>query len=221
MNIKNIIFIAPPAAGKGTQAEMLSSKYNIPHISTGDILRNASLNDTDRGRMIAFELALGNFISDDIILELLKERLQQNDCNNGYILDGFPRNIEQAQQYEKILEELNKELGYVIYLDIDKEIAKKRIVGRVSCPKCGSVYNELFLETKPKKDGFCDKCGSELTRRSDDNVSTFENRFEAYINKTKPLIDYYDNKKVLNRIDCSLGKENTFKQIENIIRGNI
>lgn len=221
MNIKNIIFIAPPAAGKGTQAAMLSSKYNIPHISTGDILRNASTDESERGKMIASELALGNFISDDIILELLKERLQQEDCNNGYILDGFPRNIEQAKQYETMLEELNKDLGHVIYLDIDKEVAKNRIVGRISCPKCGSVYNELFEETKPKISGICDKCNSELTKRSDDNASTFENRFEAYINKTKPLIDYYDNKKILKRIDSTLGRENTFKQIENIIRGNI
>lgn len=137
------------------------------------------------------------------------------------ILDGFPRNIEQAKQYEKLLKELDKELGYVIYLEIDKEDAKKRILGRVSCPNCGSVYNEFYLEAKPKKDGFCDKCNFELTRRSDDNVATFENRFETYINKTKPLIDYYDNKKVLNHIDCGLGKENTFKQIENVIRGNI
>ena len=221
MNHLNIVFIAPPAAGKGTQAEMLSSKYNIPHISTGDILRNASQDGTERGKMIASELALGNFISDDIILELLKERLQREDCNNGYILDGFPRNIEQAKQYEEILKDLNKELGYIIYLDIDKEVAKKRIVGRVSCSSCGSVYNELVEETKPKKQGFCDKCNSSLIKRTDDNASTFENRFEAYLEKTQPLIDYYSSKNVLYRIDCGLSKENTFEQIENIIRGNI
>ena len=138
--MKSIIFIAPPAAGKGTQAVMLSSKYNIPHISTGDILRNAQ-DDTERGKYISSEMAKGHFISDEIILELLTERLSQSDCENGYILDGFPRNIKQAEEYEEILNKLNKDLGIVIVLDIDKEIAKERIVGRISCPKCKEVYN--------------------------------------------------------------------------------
>ena len=139
--MKNIIFIAPPAAGKGTQAVMVSSKYNIPHISTGDILRNSAKEDSERGRYIANEISNGRFVSSDIMLELITERLQQSDCDNGYILDGFPRNLEQAEQYEVILNKLNRELGYVIVLDIDKEVAKSRIVGRVSCPECGSVFN--------------------------------------------------------------------------------
>lgn len=215
--MKNIIFIAPPAAGKGTQAAMLSSKYNMPHISTGDILRNAQDN-TERGRHIANEMAQGRFVSDEIILELLKERLLQSDCNNGYILDGFPRNIVQAKQYEEILLSLNKSLGNVIVLDIDKQVAKNRIVGRVSCLKCGSVFNELFEETKPIVSGVCDECGSKLIKRTDDNSETFENRFEAYLIKTQPLIDYYNEKNILYRINSSLGKENTFNQIEVIMR---
>lgn len=215
--MKGIIFIAPPAAGKGTQAAMLSSKYKMPHISTGEILRNAQDN-TERGKYITNEMAQGHFVSDEIILELLKERLLQSDCNNGYILDGFPRNIEQAKHYEEILANLNKDLGYVIVLDIDKEVAKNRIVGRVSCPKCGSVFNELFEETKPLVSNICDKCGSELIRRADDNVETFENRFDTYLVKTKPLIDYYDKKNVLYHVNTTLGKDNTFKQIEAIMR---
>ncbi|HPF83227.1 MAG TPA: adenylate kinase, partial [Bacilli bacterium] len=217
----NIIFIAPPAAGKVTQAEMLSSKYSIPHISTGDILRNASLEDTERGRMIANEMSLGNFISDDIIIELLKERLTKSDCNNGYILDGFPRNIEQAKQYEIILKEMNKKIDYVIYLDIDEETASNRILGRISCNNCGSVYNELIESAKPKVNGICDKCNSKLIKRLDDNAETFKNRFDAYVNKTKPLIDYYKEKGILYCVDSNLEKENTFKQIEDLIRGNI
>lgn len=215
--MKSIIFIAPPAAGKGTQAVMLSSKYNMPHISTGDILRNAQ-DDTERGKYITNEMAQGHFVSDEIILELLKERLLQSDCNNGYILDGFPRNIEQAKHYEEILENLNKDLGYVIVLDIDKEVAKNRIIGRVSCPNCGSVFNELIEETKSLVSGICDNCGSKLIKRVDDNAETFEKRFDTYLIKTQPLIDYYDKKNILYHVNTTLGKENTFKQLEDIMR---
>lgn len=217
--MKNIIFIAPPAAGKGTQAVMLSSKYNIPHISTGDILRNAQDN-TERGKYITNEISNGRFVSDQLMLELLTERLSQSDCKNGYILDGFPRNIEQAKQYENILEKLNESLGYVIVLDIDKELAKARIVGRSSCPKCGKVYNESFDELKPIKENTCDVCNISLTKRSDDNAQTFDDRFATYLQKTKPLIDYYENKNVLYHVDSSFGKDQTFNQIENILRGS-
>lgn len=214
--MKSIIFIAPPAAGKGTQAVMLSSKYKMPHISTGDILRSAQ-DDTERGKYIAEEMAKGHFVSDEIILELLKERLLQSDCNNGYILDGFPRNIEQAKHYEEILTNLNIDLGYVIVLDIDKEVAKNRIVGRVTCPNCGSVFNEISEEAKPIISGICDKCGTKLVKRADDNAETFENRFDTYLEKTKPLIDYYKEKNILYHVDTSFGKDNTFKQIEDIM----
>ncbi|MEG1792677.1 MAG: adenylate kinase [Bacilli bacterium] len=215
--MKSIIFIAPPAAGKGTQAVMLSSKFNIPHISTGDILRNASSEETERGKYIKNLISNGKFVDDNIMLELIKERLQNCDCDNGYILDGFPRSLEQAQQYEEILKELSKELGFVIVLDIDKEVAKNRIVGRISCSKCGSVFNENIKEANPKVTGICDKCGSKLTKRSDDNEETFVKRFDTYLEKTKPLINYYENKNVLYHVNSDLGKENTFKQIENII----
>ena len=217
--MKSIIFIAPPAAGKGTQAVMLSSKYNIPHISTGDILRNAQ-DDTERGKYISSEMAKGHFISDEIILELLTERLSQSDCENGYILDGFPRNIKQAEEYEEILNKLNKDLGIVIVLDIDKEIAKERIVGRISCPKCRSVFNPMIEESMPKEAGICDKCKTKLKKREDDNAESFEVRFEGYLAKTEPLIEYYQNKNILYRVDSSLGKDITFNQIEDILRGS-
>ena len=217
--MKSFILIAPPAAGKGTQAVMLSSEYKIPHISTGDILRNA-LDDSDRGKYIANEMASGHFVSDEIIIELLKERLLQSDCNNGYILDGFPRSIEQAKKYEEILDELNSNLGYVILLEVDKTTAMNRIVGRVSCNNCGSVYNELIENTKPKVSGICDKCKGSLAKRSDDNADTFETRFDTYIEKTKLLIDYYSNKNILYRVDSSLDKNSTFENIKSIVRDN-
>ena len=219
--MNNIIFIAPPAAGKGTQAVMVSSKYNVPHISTGDILRNAATEDSERGRYIANEISNGRFVSSDIMLELITERLQRSDCNNGYILDGFPRSLEQAEQYEEILKKLNKEIGYVIVMDVDKEVAKNRIVGRISCPKCGSVFNENIEGSKPKIEGVCDRCQTTLVKRSDDNAETFDGRFQTYLEKTKPLIDYYEKQNVLYHVNSDLGKENTFEQIENIIASSL
>lgn len=219
--MKNIIFIAPPAAGKGTLAGMISSKYNVPHISTGDILRNAATEDNERGKYIANEISNGRFVSSDIMLELITERLQRSDCNNGYILDGFPRSIEQAEQYEDILKKLNKEIGYVIVLDVDKEVAKNRIVGRISCPKCGSVYNENIVESQPKTKGVCNKCQTNLIKRSDDNAETFDGRFQTYLEKTQPLIDYYEKQNVLYHVNSDIDKENTFEQIENIIASSL
>ena len=220
MNIKNVIFIAPPAAGKGTIAKKLSDKYNMPHISTGDLLRDA-LDDSERGLLIKETMNNGGIVSLDIVLELLKMRIQKSDCNNGYILDGFPRNVLQAVEYDKILNELNRDLGCVIYFDVEYDTLVKRIVGRVSCPNCGSIYNELIEGKMPQEKGKCDNCGNTLTKRSDDNETTFKSRYDVYLNETYPLVDYYKKKNVLYTIDTSIGEENTFKEIENIIRGNI
>lgn len=215
--MKSIIFIAPPAAGKGTQSKLVSEKYNIPHISTGDLLRNAITNGSDIGKLIKDDMEKGNLVGDEIILELLQERLQQDDCNEGYILDGFPRNTNQAIAYEEMLKNLNKELGLVILLDLDKKIAKERIVGRLSCKNCGSVYNEFIKESEPKEKGFCDKCHTELSKRSDDNEETFEERFNTYLKETQPLIDYYQKQNILYRINSGISKDYTFKEIERII----
>lgn len=220
MSIKNVIFIAPPAAGKGTMAKKLSEKYNMPHISTGDLLRDA-VDDTKRGQLIKETMNNGGIVSLEIVLELLKERIQKDDCNNGYILDGFPRNITQAVEYDKILNELNRDLGCVIYFDVDYETLVKRIVGRVSCKTCGSIYNELIEGKMPKVKGICENCGNVLIKREDDNETTFKSRYETYLKETYPLVDYYRNKNVLYTVDSTIGEENTFKEIENIIRGNI
>ncbi len=214
----SIILIAPPAAGKGTQANMLCETYQIPHISTGDLLREAALVEDERGKIIREQLLAGQLVSDTITLELLEERLTQTDCNNGYILDGFPRNIEQAIAYEKILEKLNKKLGIVIYLDVEKELACKRIEGRVICALCSSVYNTIIKEAKSKKDGICDTCGNELVKRTDDNIETFMKRYDTYVERTQPLIDYYEQKKVLYRVQ-STAKEETFREIVSILEG--
>lgn len=215
--MKSIIFIAPPAAGKGTHSDMLTKKYNLAHISTGDLLRAASNENSERGNYINNIMHTGKLVSDDITLELLRERLLKSDCENGYILDGFPRNIEQAFAYEKILKELNKDLGVVIYLNVDKELCKKRIVGRISCPKCGSVYNSMINESKPMKENICDHCGSVLIKRSDDNEETFDKRFETYMTLTEPLIDHYKKLGILYEINGNEPKDVIFSKIENIL----
>ena len=212
--MRDIILIAPPAAGKGTQAKLLSSKYQIPHISTGDLLRAAS---GELGDIVKHTMESGALVSDDLVLKLLEERITKEDCQNGYILDGFPRNISQAESYMKLLEKLNKPLGDVIYLDASKEVTQKRIVGRLSCPTCGAVYNDQIDESKPKKFGTCDKCNGPLSKRSDDNLETFEKRYQTYMNETYPLLNYFKSKGKLFTVGSGISKERTLNEIEKII----
>ena len=217
--MKNIIFIAPPAAGKGTQAKLLAEKYNIPHISTGDLLREEASKSTDLGIKIKEIMKSGALVSDDVITELLKNRLLKDDCNNGYILDGYPRNLEQAKTYDELLKTINKELGVVIFLDIDRELAMKRTLSRIVCSNCGTSYNLIVEALRPKKENICDKCNNELKVRSDDNEETFINRFDTYIDKTQSLIDYYENKNVLKVVKVleDLSALDIFKEIERIV----
>ncbi len=215
--MKSIILIAAPAAGKGTEAAILKEEYSLAHISTGDILREKSKEDSEMGRDILNKISNGVFVSDELIIELLKERIQKGDCTNGYILDGFPRNVAQAESYDSMLKELNKDLGVVIIIDTDKEIAKARIEGRRSCPKCGRIYNLSFEEMKPKNGTVCDDCGVELFQRPDDNGDTYDSRYNTYIEKTSPLIDYYESKGVVYHVDGSKGKDYTHEQVEKII----
>lgn len=215
--MKSIILIAAPAAGKGTESEILKNEYNMAHISTGDILREKASEDSEMGREIKHKISNGIFVSDELIIKLLKERIQAEDCANGYILDGFPRNVAQAESYDQMLSELNKDLGVVIIIDTDKDIAASRIAGRRSCPKCSRIYNVTFDEMKPKKEGICDDCGVELFQRPDDNVETYEERYNTYIEKTSPLISYYEKKGVAYHIDGSKGKDYTHNQVEKIL----
>ena len=199
--MKNIIFIAPPAAGKGTQSKLVSEEYNIPHISTGDLLREEATKKTKLGRQIKEDMEKGNLVSDEIITTLLKNRITSPDCKNGYILDGYPRTLTQAEIYNNLLEELNYDKGVVIFFDIDKERALKRTLSRIVCPSCGSSYNLLVDELKPKKENVCDRCGHELNTRTDDTEEVFVHRFDTYINSTKDLIEYYEKAGLLCRIE--------------------
>ena len=214
--MKNIIFIAPPAAGKGTMSEILMEKYHYKHISTGDILREMAKSDDELALKLKDMLASGMLVPDEIVYEALKRRLAINDLENGFILDGFPRNLEQAKEYEKILLETRNDLGVVIYLDTPKDVLEKRITGRRICKDCGATYNVLTGVNAPLKDGVCDKCGGSLYQREDDNVDSFKTRYETFLNKTYPLVEYYEGKGVLHRIK-SVDIENTIQNIEEII----
>lgn len=209
--MKSIIFIAPPAAGKGTQSSRLSKEFNLEHISTGDLLREeVKKGNTELKQM----MESGSLVNDDIILTILKNKLE---TVNDYILDGFPRNLTQAIALDEMLKQNNTKIDAVIYLDLDKETAKKRIVGRVSCPKCGNVYNTMIDGMNSKVNMICDDCKSSLVKRSDDNEETFNVRFDTYMNETAPLIEYYQNKGNLYQIDSSKNPEEVYQEIKKVL----
>lgn len=216
--MKNLIFIAPPAAGKGTISEMIENRFNLPHISTGDLLRDEIAHMTKLGLEIKDTMARGEFVSDDIITKLLKKRLSSKDIKKGYVLDGYPRNINQAKEYDKLLEELSFDMGKVIYLVIDKETATKRAMSRVVCPSCGATYNLSNSDLSPVREGICDNCDSSLSVRSDDNEETFANRFDTYMKETYPLIEYYREKNNLIEIDASKSPNEIFEEIKKVIK---
>lgn len=208
--MKNIIFLAPPAAGKGTLSEMFVEKYGYGHISTGDLLREEVSAGTELGKEAEGLMKAGKYVPDELILKLIENRISKPDCENGYILDGFPRTKVQAEKYDELLENLGKDLGVVIYIDINKETAMKRACSRITCPKCGRIFNKYAAELKPKVDGICDDCGVSLTQRADDSEETFIKRFDEYMEKTMPLYDYYKNKGVLKTIKADSNKLEVF-----------
>ena len=212
------MFIAPPAAGKGTQAELVVEKYHIPHISTGDILREISKEESEIGEYVRETLASGQLVKDEITYQLVENRLGKDDCKNGFIIDGFPRNLDQAYEYDKILERLGYEVGNVIYLNIDKKILEKRITGRRLCEKCGAIYNINDPKNTPKEESVCDVCGGKLYQRSDDNLESFQTRYQTYEEKTAPIIEHYRKQNVLKEVNGDDTVENIFKQIEEIIK---
>ena len=212
----NIILLAPPAAGKGTQSEKLEKEYNLNHISTGDLLRNASKEENDFGKNLKSIMESGKLVTDDIVLEVLNRYLDTTD-NMNLLLDGFPRNIYQANKLDEILESKDSKVNYVFLLDVPKETLADRITGRRLCKSCGRVYNVNIESLMPSKDNVCDNCGNELFQRADDNRETFEIRYNEYLEQTSPLIDYYKNKNVLFEIDSTRTVEEIFNQIKEII----
>ena len=215
--MKNIIFVAPPAAGKGTCSELLTKNFGYNHISTGDLLREARIKGDDLGKKVAELMDSGALVSDDIVLELLQNKLNSMDKDQAFILDGYPRNILQANTLDDIFDKLSIKDYVVIYLRIDFDKALSRTLGRLICPKCKVGYNKDSASLKPKVDGICDNCGEALITRSDDNEETFKVRFDNYMNETEPVIKYYQDKNKLTIIDATQNVEAIIKEIERVI----
>ena len=215
--MKNIIFVAPPAVGKGTCSELLTKNFGYNHISTGDLLREARIKGDDLGKKVAELMDSGQLVSDDIVLELLQNKLNSMDKDQAFILDGYPRNILQANTLDDIFDKLSIKDYAVIYLRIDFDKALSRTLGRLICPKCKVGYNKDSASLKPKVDGICDNCGEALIIRSDDNEETFKVRFDNYMNETEPVIKYYQDKNKLTIIDATQNVEAIIKEIERVI----
>lgn len=204
MSKKELVFLGPPASGKGTQTSKLSQYLNFPHVDTGSLLRKALAEGTPDGLIAKSYIEKGQLVPVEIVASIIKTRLSESDCTNGFILDGFPRSTEQAEMLGEMLKEIDngKEVSFkVIYFDIDQQLLLDRIIYRRSCSKCGKIYNLLSL--KPQKDGVCDECGAELIQRKDDTEETAKARFETYFKETAPLIDFYEKKGSLTKIDAN------------------
>lgn len=215
---KELIFLGPPACGKGTQTAKLSEHLGLPHVDTGSLLRAEIKNETENGKIAKSYIDKGQLVPVSLVANIIKNRLAQEDCKNGYILDGYPRSVEQAD----LLEEINADIdGSVeaqikaIYFDLNQDILISRIVNRRSCPKCGEIYNIKFKPTKVE--GICDKCGAALTQRKDDNEETAKARFDTYFKETAPLIDYYKNKGVLKSIDAEGSIDEVWERLLKVV----
>ncbi len=187
-----IILLGAPGSGKGTQAQKLVEQFTIPQVSTGDLLREAVAAGTDLGRQAKAAMDAGELVSDDIVLGMIRERLAKPDADNGFILDGFPRNLAQAQSLDGLLEELGAPLDSAVLMDVDFDVLLKRLTGRRTCAGCGRVYNVYFFP--PAEEGVCDACGGELRQRDDDNEATISQRLKVYEAQTAPLIEFYESR---------------------------
>lgn len=195
---KNLIFVGAPGAGKGTFSAMLLENHPMAHISTGDLLRDEVKRDTELGREAAGLMKEGKLVPDEIIAGMVRARLAQPDCENGFILDGFPRTIRQAELLEEALASLGKSLDRVVYFKVDDDTILKRLTARLNCKKCGKIYNKLFMP--PTVEGVCDACGDTLYQRPDDSLDTAKARLEVFYKQTSPLIDYYRDRGLLFEI---------------------
>ncbi len=213
----NLILLGPPGAGKGTQAQYLQNKLSIVKLSTGDMLRAAVSSGSELGKKAGTIMASGGLVPDELVIDLIRSRIAQDDCRNGFILDGFPRTLGQAEALDEMLAGQDKRIDFVIEIKVDDKELTKRIAGRFSCAKCGAGYHDNFKKTI--KDGVCDECGAvEFTRRADDKAETVAARLEAYHRQTAPLLPYYRKREVLVSVDGMAEIEVVARQIDNIVK---
>lgn len=210
-----IIMLGAPGSGKGTQAKMIADKYGVPHISTGDIFRANIKNGTELGMEAKKYMDQGLLVPDELTVRILLDRVAQDDCKNGYVLDGFPRTIPQAEVLDSELTKLGDHIDYAINVDVPDENIVKRMSGRRACLTCGATYH--IEHVPPKKEGICDVCGSELVLRDDDKPETVKNRLNVYHEQTQPLIDFYTEKGVLKTVDGTVPMEEVFAAITAIL----
>ena len=211
---KNLIFLGAPGAGKGTISNIMIAKYGVAHISTGDILRGEVAKGTPAGKEAEVIMKAGKLVPDELVCSMVKNRLAEPDCENGFILDGFPRTIPQADRLAAVLAELGKEIDYAIYLKVEDEELLQRLTARLNCRGCDAIYNKLFMP--PKTEGICDKCGSELFQRADDSLETAKSRLAVFHQQTQPLIDYYEQRGLLYTCK-STGKDEIAAELAGIL----
>ena len=208
----NILIMGPAGAGKGTMSELILQEYDIPHISTGDMLRENVRTNTELGKEAKSYMEAGKLVPDDVINAMVEKRLQEPDCQKGYLLDGFPRTLVQAEAFSAIAEKIGKPIESVIALEVDFEVLKDRITGRRICPKCGAIYH---IRNHPSKvEGICDNCGSELSQRKDDTVEQLIVRMDEYEKSTKPVIDFYEARGVVTHVNAAKDKTVVFEEIK-------
>lgn len=210
-----IIMLGAPGAGKGTQAKKIAAKYSIPHISTGDIFRSNIKNGTELGKKAKEYMDNGLLVPDELTVDLVIDRVGQEDCKNGYVLDGFPRTIPQAEALDRELRKAGTQIDYALDVEVPDENIVERMSGRRACVSCGATYHLVYAA--PKADGICDICGKELTLREDDKPETVQKRLDIYHNQTKPLIDYYKNVGILREINGTVDIEEVFQSITEIL----
>ena len=210
-----IIMLGAPGAGKGTQAKKIAEKYGIPHISTGDIFRANIKNGTELGKKAKTYMDQGALVPDELTCDLVMDRIQQDECKNGFVLDGFPRTIPQAEALDAALKKISQTMDYAIDVDVPDENIVKRMGGRRACLKCGATYH--VVHAAPKVEGVCDTCGEKLVLRDDDKPETVQKRLEIYHDQTHPLIEYYEKKGVLHTVDGTQTMEDVFKNITDIL----
>lgn len=213
----NIVMLGPPGAGKGTQAKFLSQEFSIPHISTGDMLREEIAAGSPLGKKVEEIIKSGKLVEDKLMIDIIRERLSRKDVEKGFILDGFPRTLSQAEALDELLKSMEKAIEYSVYVEVPENVVVERLSARRVCPKCGRIYN--MISNPPKHDETCDVCGVKLITRDDDKPETVKKRYEVYMEQTTPVIDYYRKRNILFTVDGTLNVEKVKEMLLNMVGG--